>query len=117
MAERSLALISPSTEWAVPFAQVAKAMAEYRSGNYQQALDWSRKCLSARRNVWFRTAQAHLLCAIAYAQLGRAEQARQSIAEARAVLDKPEPNRDWANWIICQSLLREAEALLKEKDS
>ena len=56
---------------------------------------------------------------VAHHRLGQADEARQSLAKARRIMETELPQvesgdlgRSWHNWMICQVLRREATELL-----
>jgi serine/threonine-protein kinase len=87
-----------------PYFMAAKALAEYRRGRFQSALDWGQK--AGARGIWVPT---HLVLAMAHHKLGHAEQARQSLAAAVKTYDWKSVDG------IIHTLRREAEALLKKE--
>jgi len=84
-----------------PFFMAAKALAEFRLGRFESAIDWGQK--AGARGVW---APTHLLLAMAHQRLGHTEQAFQSLANALKTYDWNK--RDG----IIHALRREAEALI-----
>jgi tetratricopeptide (TPR) repeat protein len=86
----------------------AKALAEYRLGRFESAIEWGQK--AGAEGVWLPT---HLVLAMAHQRLGHAEQARRSLDEAVKTYDWKNPNNEWAGAI--QALRREAETLLKHE--
>jgi len=84
----------------------AKALAEYRLGRFESALDWGQK--AGAKGVWVPT---HLVLAMAHHKLGHAEQARRSLAAAVKTYDWKSVDG------IIHTLRREAEALLKKESA
>jgi serine/threonine-protein kinase len=80
LAERAVALGKdhPNYGWFMG----AKALAEYRLGRFESALDWGQK--AGAKGIWMPT---HLLLAMAHHQLGHAEEARRSLDEAVKTYD------------------------------
>jgi serine/threonine-protein kinase len=79
----------------------AKALAEYRLGRFESALDWGQK--AGAKGNWVPT---HLVLAMAHRQLGHAEEARRSLDEAVKTYD-------WKDRNGCiHTLRREADNLL-----
>jgi tetratricopeptide (TPR) repeat protein len=107
--ERAAALADRSVELGrhhgfYVYFMAVKALAEYRRGRYENAIDWARKA-----NVDGLLAAMRLVLAMAHQQLGHAEQARQLLA---AALTSDEWNEvQWSP--IGEPLLREAQATLK----
>jgi WD40 repeat protein/serine/threonine protein kinase/Tfp pilus assembly protein PilF len=96
-----------------------KGMAEYRAGHAEQAVEWLRKSLARLPAGHPERAIAGLCLALAYHQLKRADDARDAFTEAVNLMEQnlgkveAGPVPDWRIWFLCQSLRREAEALLK----
>jgi hypothetical protein len=99
-----------------------KAMAEYRSGRMEQALEWLKKAESLLHG---ESADAEkivnsLFLSMAYHRLGRAEEAKANYQQglrhmemAFGGLDRYQPGKgDWFDWPWCQVVRREAEAVL-----
>ena len=118
LADKSVT-IDPA-HWVIPWAQPIKGLAEYRRGNYQNAIDWAQKTLDGSSRVWYRDSLSHLVKAMAQKQLGLDEPAQKSLAAAKELID-PKTQQiesdglhdDWHDWKIDCILLREAEGLIK----
>jgi tetratricopeptide (TPR) repeat protein len=114
MADR-LATLQATIPWQMRYVEMVQGMAEYRRGNSEEAVDWCRKCLAAKQTLWFSTVQAHLVLAMARAQLGEFGKAQQALKNGSEILsDKNKQFQadgfgDFSNWIICNTLLAEAE--------
>jgi hypothetical protein len=95
------------------------AMAEYRAGNYQATLEQLDSDTESRLSVEPR-ATAICLRAMARVRLGEKENARSELARAHALFpetsspDAPviESNTTIQDWLICQIIRREADALI-----
>jgi hypothetical protein len=67
-----------------------------------------------------------MVIAMAYAQLGRHDEAAQLVADAQSIVDErfkaplepwePAPQILWFDWINARLLVREAAALLDQRD-
>jgi WD40 repeat protein len=101
-----------------------RGLSEYRQGRHASALAWFVR--SRKTNAAFPTpavdleALNRLFEAMALHQLGRTEEARQSLAVAAAFFDlfgmgAKVLRGNWYDWLFCQVARREAEALLKTK--
>jgi hypothetical protein len=86
----------------------SKALADYRRGRFQSAIDWGQK--AGDQGIWVPT---HPVLAMAHQRLGHTEQARQSLDRAVKTYDWKNVNREWGG--IVHSLRREALALLKKE--
>ncbi len=84
------------------FFMAANALAEYRLGRFESALDWGQK--AGAKGAWVPT---YLVLAMAHHQLGHAEQACRA-------LDQAEKNYHWKlRDGIIHALRREAEQLIR----
>jgi WD40 repeat protein/serine/threonine protein kinase/tetratricopeptide (TPR) repeat protein len=100
---------------AYPWFLLIKGAAEVRAGRDGEALDWLAKAEERLEHPIFK-AQALLYRAIALQHLRRTEEARRTFADAQKLFGRdPRPGSDrgdiWFDWIFCQVLRREAEAL------
>jgi WD40 repeat protein/serine/threonine protein kinase/tetratricopeptide (TPR) repeat protein len=105
------------------FFQLAKGMAEYRAGHFEQAMQWLRGSQKANLSSLapFK-ALAHLFLAMAHYRQGHADEARTALAQATTLINaevqkwKPDDgnmgNHDWFMSIIVR---KEAEALIAGK--
>lgn len=99
--------------------QCCKALAEYRVGNYQEALKWSRE--PVKKAFPYSKAEAYAVMAMAQYQLGDLSAARDALAECDRVvttkLAQPGQNlgTDWRDWIIAHALQKEATELINSK--
>jgi hypothetical protein len=115
--------------WFVPFAQVATALAELRSGNNQKAIDSADKSLAETSGgvspnlEWaqpiYRLALA--VKALAHARLGERELAIKEATEFKRFVHEHSPLHtsvlvytNWNNWLTCEILLREITQELPE---
>jgi uncharacterized protein len=102
----------------LPYFQFAKGLAEYRLAHYDRAVDWLGKVVG--QGVIFRDAEAYLVLAMAQHQLHQSEAARAALIKGRDVIENRMPKLGdgdlgdaWIDWIMAQSLLKEAESLLE----
>ena len=108
--------------WTVPWAEIAKGLAEYRLGNYSQALKWADKGLSheSQANVYSIGVPGNQVKAMVLAQLGRLDEAKTALAAAKKLHQSfPKPIDPWIagwhDWYMSEILFREADALLVTK--
>jgi hypothetical protein len=102
---------------------VAKGLAEYRAGHPEQAIDWLCKSLSSpviARPEYNTLIQ--LLLSMAFHRLGRRDEARQALAQARAFITAQQENgkgedtgKDNVDWLRRMSVLPEAESIIEGK--
>ncbi|HWW03011.1 MAG TPA: alpha/beta hydrolase-fold protein [Candidatus Acidoferrum sp.] len=112
------AVVEGSTSPDLPYFQFAKGLAEYRRGQFTSASDWTQKVIRAG-GVTFRNAEAYLVLAMAQHQLKNDEQARISLAKGVEIIKTTFPKLEdgdlgdaWIDWIMAQSLMKEAETLV-----
>ena len=107
-----------------PWGYATLALAAWRSGDAAAALEWSQLSLGPENSPNPR-AQAYglVLQAMAQHKQGETEAARESLAEAIAlidpVLEQIQPDAlpsDWHDWLIPDILRQEAEGLLSEEE-
>ncbi len=118
LADRSVA--GPAHQWSHYF-QLTKALAEYRSGRFQAAGEWASKSASATRggNAVHAFIEASLVLSMAQQRTGRLAEASKAFKEAVDGMDRIlQPGQKgfeggFHDWIICQALRKEAEALVK----
>jgi serine/threonine protein kinase len=99
------------------------ALWEYRRGNFAEAAEWGRRCLSYRDYTNApRTATARVILAMCHRQLGRADEARSELAQGREIVENKFKNRldrgtpmqgFWFDWAFARILLRESMALIE----
>jgi tetratricopeptide (TPR) repeat protein len=103
------------------WASVSLSLMEFRKGNYQQALEWGRRCLDFPEKNEVRSATAHLIRAMALFRLGETESARSELAQGRAVVNAKfaqpldEGSREegfWFDWMFAKIILREASGMI-----
>jgi hypothetical protein len=101
---------------------IGRGLAEYRTGNYQEAENLVRSLSLDGDPASERTLGAQLIFAMAAHRLGRVDDAARQLTEVSARLKANEqkmsaPNADrgtgWADWLICEILLREADRLIQ----
>ena len=100
---------------------IASALANYRKGDAQQAIEFIRAAKT--RNKYAETPQARALAtavlAMAEHQLGNPDLANEALREAAELIEEHWPKMlddeyggSWPDWIIAETLHREAAALL-----
>jgi tetratricopeptide (TPR) repeat protein len=103
--------------------QLAKGMAEYRAGHWEQAIHWLEE--SQKRPYSSQgpsKALAGLFLSMAHERLGQADEVRQALRQAKALIDAElqrwkaddadQINEDWLKAVIVRA---EAEALVEGK--
>jgi tetratricopeptide (TPR) repeat protein len=106
---------------AMPFFQVCKALAEYRRGQYDQAVEWAQQPLKIPGNL--SNGHAYAVLAMADWQLGKQAEARAALArgEEAAPRSMPasiaeDPGDAWQAWLFARIQLDEANALIQPRD-
>ncbi len=107
------------THPATPWFLLARALTAYRAGRDAEAAAWLEKVLATEGRGYVRTA-GHFLLALAQHRVGRTEDARKTLARAREMMahDMPSLEKsgdDWHDWMVCDLLRREAEALIENR--
>jgi tetratricopeptide (TPR) repeat protein len=99
-----------------PWYRFCQGLIHLRAGEYSQAAE---RLATVAVNAGPLGAKLAGVRAITYLKLGRREDARQALAEAKAILDRdgPDPARgqpfsSWWDWLHARFFIREAEGLL-----
>jgi WD40 repeat protein/tRNA A-37 threonylcarbamoyl transferase component Bud32 len=118
LAERAVKLGGSSG--LLPFFHLARGLAAYRQEKDEAAETWLRRALAANPN-WNRSVPVYTVLAMSQQRRGQVQQAKESLTRARQIFAQqaPRPGSEafdglWHDWVMCQLLLREAEALLGE---
>jgi eukaryotic-like serine/threonine-protein kinase len=101
-----------------------KGLAEYRTGRFAEAVKWLKRFEPHADGAHVDTS-AFAVLAMAEHGLGQKEKARAALHSAQVIVAEkmPDPgagrpfDNDWQDWLHCQILLREAEALLTNKSN
>jgi serine/threonine protein kinase len=100
-----------------PYFKICKALAEFRLGHYQEAVDWAR--LAARGPFLYPQVDAAAVIAMSQFKLNQLDASRATLFECNKVirerLPKPgqDPGDEWRDWIIARALRDEAERLIE----
>lgn len=107
----------------VAWRQFSLALIAFRQGQVESAGKWARISLATATNSPSRAVSNEIILAMVDLKHGRINEARVSLQEVRAQVEKweAEPFRIntsdgllWSNWGIARILLREAESMLAE---
>ena len=109
----SLAAQQPAVWWAPPI----KALADYRRGQFEQALEWADKAIGSGDGFAPRNTTAWYIRAVACARLQRMDLARAAMAKAQELMRNVDENsssymNDWEEWRIADIMRRQAAELL-----
>jgi hypothetical protein len=94
------------------------ALQAYRRGNFEEAADWCRRSLAYPEYDAARVATARTILAMTCARLGRLEDARAELNQARPLIEGKFPSglaagseatAFWFDWAYAEILLREAQ--------
>ncbi len=100
---------------------MALALWEYRNGNYSNAADWARRCLSCPEKNAPRSAAAMGILAMSFQKLGRNEEAATDLVAGEELVEgKPRGRLDlgtpvqgfWFDRAFARILLRESKGLI-----
>jgi hypothetical protein len=112
-----IAVSKGRTEPAYTFFQVCKALAEYRQGHFDEAINWAQ--LAAANPYPHSQAEACAILAMAQYQLRKEGDARAALAKCADDIQSRLPKLgtqdlggDWKDWIIAHVLWNEAQNLL-----
>jgi serine/threonine protein kinase len=105
---------------------VSLALMEYRRGDYTRASAWCRQCLEYPEFNAPRTATARVILAMSCQHLGRTDEARSELEQARGMIENKFKNGldrgtgvqgFWFDWVFARILLREALPLIEGASS
>jgi hypothetical protein len=99
-----------------------KGLAEYRAGRHAEAVKWLERFAPSADGAQI-DASAFAVLAMAQHRLGQEEKARTALHHGQVIVAEkmPDPAAGrpfegmWQDWLHCQILLREAEALVGKK--
>jgi serine/threonine protein kinase/Flp pilus assembly protein TadD len=121
LAERAVAMAAG--HWVQPRAEATRGLAAYRRERFADAVAWADRSLSRSAGDWNRELPAHLVRAMAWARLGRRDEAGAALARAADLYHGKVANPggrteegDWHDRVICEVLWREAEADFLDRD-
>jgi tetratricopeptide (TPR) repeat protein len=101
----------------LPYFELALALADYRRGQFAAAEERLGKLLASGKGEWNLAGPGYLVLAMTRQRQGQEARAREALGAANQVLQKRMPRwadagAGWHDWLICQLLRREAEALI-----
>jgi serine/threonine protein kinase len=110
-----------SNATAAPYFMFCKALAEFRLGRYEEAINWA----SLARQGPFDCPKASAAAVMAMSQfkLNQLDKARTALANCNKVIEEKLPKTeqdlgtDWRDWIIAHALQSEAKRLLEGEPS
>jgi serine/threonine protein kinase/Tfp pilus assembly protein PilF len=102
---------------AAPYFQFCKSLAEFRLGQYEEALKWAH--LATASPLLHPKAGGYSVIAMSQFKLNQLAEARVAFHESQKIVEnqmpKPEKElgRDWRDWIIVHALRSEAEQMIE----
>jgi tetratricopeptide (TPR) repeat protein len=100
--------------------QFVKGLAEYRQGSFGTAAEWVQKALGQSGTDYNQAVEAYSVLALALHRLNRAGEAHEALSKATELAGAKLPKLDsgdlgpaWHDWIIAQTLFREAKVLVE----
>ncbi len=110
--------VSDAGHWVIPWAQIAKGLAEYRAEKYQSAIDWCQKPHNGQE-MWYRSIHGLMIQSMAYSKLEQSNEAEAAFQQATQLLEAQTAlyeqeglDASWHDWLVCYILLEEAQALI-----
>jgi serine/threonine protein kinase/formylglycine-generating enzyme required for sulfatase activity/tetratricopeptide (TPR) repeat protein len=122
LARRSLA--GTENDITYPWFLLCRALADYRDGQFGAAVADVNQ-VAPKLNGGPLDATAHVILALAEQRRGHSAAARQALARAQAIqvqewfraIRGQQYGGDWGDWLRCEILRREAEALIEGKQA
>ena len=106
----------PNNAWFL----LARGLAEYRDENFSEAVNWLQRAERAQSNNVYCDSLILLCLAMSHHRSGEGDDAREKLDSAVRLMDEQLPRLDagaldtaWHDWLICQIVRREAEALVR----
>lgn len=99
--------------------QCCKGLADYRQNHFTRAADWMTTVLTNGGSFLEVDTTAYMVLAMSQWRLQHIEQARAALAAGTEAeqklgrLDSGNLGEEWIDWIIAESLMREAKALIE----
>ena len=123
---KSLVSVVPQSygDWQFLWRYLSLALYEYRRGNFQEALSWSKRCIEFGQLEHMQPclASVHAISAMCFTRLGQNKQAALELAKSRELIEERPKTpfvtyQDefgwWYDWFIARILEREAAAMIK----
>ena len=119
-AEKFFRSLGPQSLWT--WSAVPVGLWQYRVGNYDQAIESCRRCLSENDKTSAQNATLRIILAMSIYKNGAASPAHAQLVQAKEAIDAwfkkgiqsgNDSNGHWYDWIFARQLLREAMALIE----
>src|SRR5262249_22591697 len=105
------------SERARPWAQLCRGLAEYRKGNFTNAVEWMQAVLTRVGDVEPRDVEAYMVLAMAQKRLNKTDQAREALSAGIQIrdhnlrdLENDSLPDSWKDWVISEALMQEAKS-------
>jgi len=115
-----LAVTRGSNSSSAAYFQFCKALAEYRLGHHQEALDWSQR--AAKGRVAHVQSEATAIIAMSQFKLNQLDKARTALASCNQMnkedlqkFQSGEMGNTWRDWIIARALQSEAIRMIEDE--
>jgi serine/threonine protein kinase len=111
-----LAVDRGSNSGAAPIFKFCKALAEFRLGHYEEAINWAQ--FAAQATLPHCQAEAATVVAMSQYKLNQLDKARAALADCNKIIEeklaKPgtDLGSDWRDWIIARTLRSEAKQMI-----
>jgi hypothetical protein len=112
-----VAVSSGSNAPAAPYFEFCKALAEFRLGHNQEAVNWAGLAMQGQYD--YPKANAAAVMAMSQFKLNQLDNARTTLAYCNKLIEEKMPKfgqdlgDDWPDWIIAHALLSEAKGLIE----
>ena len=114
----NIAVTLGSGDNVTPYFEVGKALAEYRTGHFSEAIEWGEKPLNYP--VIYAQAKAYAVLAMAHWQLGQKDAARGMLAKGDGQIPSisiapgaVDLGDGWVPWLFARVTLNEATAMIR----
>jgi tetratricopeptide (TPR) repeat protein len=100
----------------LPWFALCKSLADLRRQRWDSAIGWAERTIALNGAVRETQAAAYFIEASAYAQSGRAELARSTLARGQGLVNQTlwnVYNESWRDWLIADLLRAEALGLIR----
>jgi hypothetical protein len=103
------------------YFEFAKALAEYRNGHFDKAVEWCHRVLE-NKDGGFRDAETYAVLAMAHQHLNHQQDALSALAQSSEILsklpklDSGNVGEDFIDIIIGNALVHEANSLMETKE-
>jgi tetratricopeptide (TPR) repeat protein len=104
----------------LPYFEACKAMAAYRLGHFQDAIEWADKAVKIPGADALAKAKAFAILAMSNWRLGQTSEARAALAKGNSLAPAPAADSDvvdigesWVAWLQARITLDEAVSMIE----